>query len=423
MQTTKRRVAIACQGGGSHTAFTAGVLSRLLQPDVLAENEIVGLSGTSGGAICATLAWSTLLSGRPQDAEELLSRFWMANSARTPAEQAVNTMLMWSSRLAETVALPATNPYQTAGAEWGTRQLIRMLDDVVDLTADQELALELGAAAPLLLLGAVDVVHGSFRAFDSRRGEISTLAILASAAIPTLFRSVRIGDGRYWDGLFSQNPPVGALQAADPDEIWVIQINPTSIEQEPTLLSEITARRNELSGNLSLNQELRFIETLDRWLEDGTITSETIHHVGVRVLEMKRVGSMKAWGYSSKLNRDPAFIRELVELGRSQAGELLQAIGFEQVWQSGDRALLVDQLTPDALVSSTHPDAPLTPTRDRAQIRAYFDECNLSFDTSRKRVCQEQVRWDIRSTGASRRPGKVFATFEDGAVTRLTFTA
>ena len=31
-----RRVAIACQGGGSHTAFTAGVLSRLLDGDELA---------------------------------------------------------------------------------------------------------------------------------------------------------------------------------------------------------------------------------------------------------------------------------------------------------------------------------------------------------------------------------------------------
>jgi NTE family protein len=26
--TTKRKVAIACQGGGSHTAFTAGVLKK-----------------------------------------------------------------------------------------------------------------------------------------------------------------------------------------------------------------------------------------------------------------------------------------------------------------------------------------------------------------------------------------------------------
>ncbi len=31
MNETTRRVAVACQGGGSHTAFTAGALKRLLK--------------------------------------------------------------------------------------------------------------------------------------------------------------------------------------------------------------------------------------------------------------------------------------------------------------------------------------------------------------------------------------------------------
>ena len=50
-----RRVAIACQGGGSHTAFTAGVLKKLLKEKVEGKHdyEVVALSGTSGGAICA----------------------------------------------------------------------------------------------------------------------------------------------------------------------------------------------------------------------------------------------------------------------------------------------------------------------------------------------------------------------------------
>jgi NTE family protein len=46
------RVAIACQGGGSHTAFTCGVLRRLLAAwdDGY---ELVGISGSSGGAFNA----------------------------------------------------------------------------------------------------------------------------------------------------------------------------------------------------------------------------------------------------------------------------------------------------------------------------------------------------------------------------------
>lgn len=46
----KRRFAIACQGGGSRTAFTAGALDDL---------DIVSLSGTSGGAACVTLSPSS----------------------------------------------------------------------------------------------------------------------------------------------------------------------------------------------------------------------------------------------------------------------------------------------------------------------------------------------------------------------------
>jgi NTE family protein len=59
-----KRVAIACQGGGSHSAFTAGVLTRLLA-EKLERYEIVALSGTSGGAICALLGLVRALEGRP----------------------------------------------------------------------------------------------------------------------------------------------------------------------------------------------------------------------------------------------------------------------------------------------------------------------------------------------------------------------
>lgn len=68
------------------------------------------------------------------------------------------------------------------------------------------------------------------------RGDLMTASvrpILASAAIPTFFRSVRLDGGTYWDGLFSQNPPIKDLTDEKPDEIWVIQINPSELEDEP----------------------------------------------------------------------------------------------------------------------------------------------------------------------------------------------
>jgi NTE family protein len=78
-----RRVAIACQGGGSHTAFTAGVLQKLLRErnEKGYNYEIVALSGTSGGSICALLTWYGLLTNDTNKAVKLLGSFWRDNSA------------------------------------------------------------------------------------------------------------------------------------------------------------------------------------------------------------------------------------------------------------------------------------------------------------------------------------------------------
>ncbi len=73
---SKARVAIACQGGGSHTAFTGGVLQGLLG-QLPRDVEVVALSGTSGGAICAALAWEGLLRNDPAMAIGKLGSFWI----------------------------------------------------------------------------------------------------------------------------------------------------------------------------------------------------------------------------------------------------------------------------------------------------------------------------------------------------------
>src|SRR3974390_3121133 len=83
---SRRRVAIACQGGGSHTAFTAGVLQGLIgaPPD---DVDIVALSGTSGGAICAALAWDGLVRNDRNLAVRKLQGFWDAMAATDPVDR------------------------------------------------------------------------------------------------------------------------------------------------------------------------------------------------------------------------------------------------------------------------------------------------------------------------------------------------
>ncbi len=107
--------------------------------------------------------------------------------------------------------------------------------------------------------------------------------LLASACIPELFvakpLSVDAGDGSgrresrfFWDGLYSQNPPINDFfvertRDRKPDLLWVVQINPNRYEGPdcgPDTPDEQADRRNELAGNLSLGQELRAIDVVNK---------------------------------------------------------------------------------------------------------------------------------------------------------------
>lgn len=305
----RRRVAIACQGGGSHTAFTAGVLKRLLREQ---DYEIVALSGTSGGAVCALLTWYGLSQGDPLRSIELLDSFWEDNSARDPWDVGLNSSLVQASRLEGVMSLPAVSPYFYP--PFAKTRFRRLLERHVPSLAD------LPAPGPLLLIGAVNVLSGEFKVFSSARGEVTLDAILASAAVPNLFRAVSIDGSIYWDGLFSQNPPVRELPDVQPDEIWVVQVNPIVRHAEPTTSGEILDRRNELSGNLSLEQELFFIAKITELVAAGALAGTKYREITVG-----RVVLDRDLDYASKLDRSPAFISDLIAYGEEQATAFLQS--------------------------------------------------------------------------------------------------
>ena len=69
------KINLALQGGGSHGAFTWGVLDRLLEEESL---EIAGVSGTSAGAMNAVALADGLSRGGPKAARDALSKLWEA---------------------------------------------------------------------------------------------------------------------------------------------------------------------------------------------------------------------------------------------------------------------------------------------------------------------------------------------------------
>lgn len=104
----KRKIVIACQGGGSQTAFTAGVLKALFDNKVQDHFNIVSLSGTSGGGICAFFIWYALKKG-DNCAWKRLIDFWEDNTAQTYQERLFNILIIDWLELASWGLVPQFN--------------------------------------------------------------------------------------------------------------------------------------------------------------------------------------------------------------------------------------------------------------------------------------------------------------------------
>jgi NTE family protein len=319
----RRRVAVACQGGGSHTAFTAGVLEGLLG-DLPEDVDVVALSGTSGGAICAALAWDGLVRNDPERAVRKLQGFWDSMAAKDPMDQLLNHSLMSLMSLRDLMILPETSPYHLP--TWGEDKFRAILEEFFDFEELRALASRPGA--PVLQIGAVEVLSGHFELFDGE--DLCAECLLASAAIPELFRAVQVpGRGTYWDGLFSQNPPIHDLIDYQLDELWLIQINSSTCARVPTDTHEILDRRNALAGNLSMEQELLFIETINRAIAQGKISDPRY-----RRIQVSRIALDRELSYRTKIDRTPAWLEELREYGKTKWRLFLRERESRTLWDT-----------------------------------------------------------------------------------------
>lgn len=304
------KVAIACQGGGSHAAFAAGVLRALLGPAMRHRFELVALSGTSGGAVCAALAWVGLVAKDHAAAVDRLAAFWRDLAVDDLPDAATNFWSLWFARLPVTAEV---SPYlYEPTAEPRLRELLRRHLDLEALPAAPA-----RRRRPRLFVGATDILGGNRVVFE---GETLTYdEVIASAAIPPLFRAIPAHGTLFWDGLFTTNPPVREFtelpRAERPDAIWVVQINPQRQANEPRSMPSIVDRRNELAGNLSLGQELHFIQTVNRLLAEHESLAARYKPIDIRVVELGEPGL----DYASKLDRSRAQIDRLMRDGEAQA--------------------------------------------------------------------------------------------------------
>ena len=342
----KTKVAIACQGGGSQTAFTAGVLASFFKHKIHEKYDIVSLSGTSGGAVNAALAWYGMLKAAKGDntpIEARIEAFWEANSTQNLLEDLLNDSMVSFSKMVGEGILPEwktgpTSPFSQAMTAASKVVFPRFLDLsslLETFIKFEEIPKLVTPSSPVLLIGAANVKTGEFKKFSSINNEITVKALLASAAVPSLFPAVKIEDDYYWDGLFSDNPPTNELIQREyvdidkkPDQLWVIQINPRERQQVPTAPEDILDRRNEMIGNGSLFQDLEHIEMVNKFLRKNAFKKEFVDKNNLKCIEIFTIQMseplLENLDYASKLDRKSSHIQHLIADGEKQAQLFLQ---------------------------------------------------------------------------------------------------
>ena len=316
-------VDLALQGGGSHGAFTWGVLDRLLEEPWLT---IDGISGTSAGAMNAAVLASGYAKGGPEEARKALDDFWRRVSdgallspfKRTPLDMLLGrwTMDMSPAFLAFDMAARLFSPYDLNPA--GLNPLRDILAACVDAEALQKCSIK-------LFVTATNVHTGRGRVF--RNAELTPHVLLASACLPTLFQAIEIDGEPYWDGGYSGNPTMTPLvrECASQDTL-IVAINPVERPGTPRSAQEIMNRLNEISFNATLLKELRMIALLRQTADPGH--EEGAKWAGMRV-HLLTSPIMTSLGYSSKLNAEWAFLTMLKEEGRRTAEKFLKNHGNE----------------------------------------------------------------------------------------------
>jgi NTE family protein len=314
-------VDLALQGGGSHGAFTWGVLDRFLEEPWL---KIEGISGTSAGAMNAAVLAQGHACGGAEGARAALDEFWarVAKAAlfspirRSPLDVLMGRWTMDTSPMFHVADMAARlfSPYDLNPQ--GTNPLTEILAECIDFG-------DVRRSPIRLFITATNVRTGRGRVF--RNADLTPDVLLASACLPTMFQAVEIDGERYWDGGYSGNPTITPLvrECASRDTL-LIQVNPIEREGTPRSAPEILNRLNEVSFNATLLKELRMIAILRQVANPGN--SEGAQWAEMRI---HRISSeiMTDLGYSSKLNAEWAFLSMLKDEGRRAAATFLDAHG------------------------------------------------------------------------------------------------
>lgn len=314
-------VNLALQGGGSHGAFTWGVLDALLADPRVG---IEGLSGTSAGAVNAVALASGWEKARAagndprQGARDSLARVWGEIARWGTLGSLHQRMLgiMWGGlplELAPTSIMAAAwrhllTPHQANPLD------INPLRDLLE----REIDFEAIARSDQLkvFVSATHVTTG--RAVIFNGPHLTVQSVMASACLPTLFSPVRIDGEDYWDGGYAANPALTPLvKACAGRDLMLVQINPLRRAHPPRTPSEILDRVSEITFNASLLTQMRSIDFINRLIEEGALAAGRCKNVLLHRIDGGE--AMESYPASSRTSTDADMIGRMFKLGGSAA--------------------------------------------------------------------------------------------------------
>ena len=312
-------VNLALQGGGSHGAFTWGVLDRLLEEERLV---VEGITATSAGAVNAVVLAHGLAAGGPEEARNALRRFWtrMSQTAshgflqpsvidkmgsdfgldNSPGYMFMNALTYFSS------------PYQFNPLDFNPLKCL--LEEVVDFERLRR------QPAVKLFICATNARTGKLKVFSGE--EIGSDHVLASTCLPLLTRAVEIDGDHYWDGGFAANPAIfPVIYGCEAPDVIMVHLTPSERPEIPTSSRAIMHRMQEISFNTSLIHEMRAVAFVTKLIDDGRFLDGK--RIFIHSVEAEDV--MRELPGSSRFNSDWEFLSHLHETGRQRADDWLAA--------------------------------------------------------------------------------------------------
>lgn len=319
---------LALQGGGSHGAFTWGVLDALLEDGRI---DFEGISGTSAGAMNAVAMANgfALAQDRPhadarEAARESLAKFWngivtmgaLGQAHRAPFDLMFgwagnSPTAQWADSMTRAWA-GTVSPYQSNPL--GLNPLQEFVAHQIDF---ERLARLKGLK---LFVVATHVSTGRAEVFTGKR--LTASAVMASACLPMMFQAVEIDGEHYWDGGYAGNPAIHPLiYQCQSRDIMLVQINPILRDALPTGSVEILDRLNEITFNAALIAEMRAIEFVKRLLREGKL--DPAHYKDILMHRIDGGEVLEQLGATTKLSTDASLINALRDLGRAHTQQWL----------------------------------------------------------------------------------------------------